>query len=772
MRTSQKTRAQMPTQQETLRHDRQRLLTLQSISSRISAISELDELLDEMVKSLITTYGCTNALLFLMAEGEEKLRLAASRHPIASKVIRAHSTTRSEEIVSRVASTGVPLLVSDAHQNDSVTISDPEIRSNLVVPMSIGGRLVGVLCLESDQRDAFEEQDLQLVTVLANHLAAAIEVIRTVRESQANATALEQRAQDLMLVNRISTTLSSSLDAYEILNVTVQHLVELINMDYGGVLMLERDGQHGQVIAEHPTHPLADVRLLLPPLPAARPMLELGIPHPIEDAADHPLLQTIQKQVPSLTFRSLLLVSLVARREFIGILLLASFDQPRSFSDEEMEICQTVASQAAVAVANARLLQHVQQQRHALTRRSQELTEASSKLDAVLNNIADGLVVTDPTGSIILHNPVFRDMIGPSSTRSLYGHLLAELFPVAGLLSLVSQALETPGQVLVENLELADGRVLKVSATALRIPPPILEPEKEEQIAGVVTVLQDITHEVEVDRMKTGFISTVSHELRSPLTAILGFTHLIKRDFGQKVAPHLVADEQVSQTADRILANLSIIQEQGQRLTRLVNDVLDISRIEAGQIEWPMHDVDLVGVIQSAVAAASALAKGNTLPIHVHLPPDGLPLVQGHRDRLVQVITNLLSNSIKFTRQGHIEVSARHLQVTMGETPYPGTLPPGEWVIVSITDTGIGIPAEAIPHLFDKFTQVGDMLTDKPPGTGLGLAISKEIVEHHGGRIWVETEPGVGSTFSFILPAVFPNARGTAASVPKPQSRK
>jgi len=592
--------------------------------------------------------------------------------------------------------------------------------------------------------------------------------------NRANAMALEQQAHNLMLINRISTTLTSSLDAHEILHLTVQHLVEFSGIDYGSMLILEQDGQHVRIVAEHPTRQLGDLRLALPHLPSVQRALELGIPYTVEDATNHPLLDPVQKESPLLKFRSLLLVPLAARREMIGILLLASLDQPRAFSDEEMDICQMVASQAAVAVANARLLQDIQQQRHALTRKSQELTETSSKLDAILNNIADGLVVTDPTGRIILSNPAFREMAGLPPARSLHGRLLAESFPVAGLQPLAAQALKVPGQVFTDNLALPDGRVLKTSATALRIPPPILETERREKIAGVVNILRDITHEVEVDRMKTDFISAVSHELRSPLTAIMGFADLIQRDFRRWIVPHATSDEKTSQIADRILDNLAIIETQSQHLTQLINDVLDIAKIEAGRVEWLMDDTDLAEVIQSAVIATTALAKEKDLPIRVYLPADGLPPVWGHLDRLVQVMTNLLSNAIKFTEQGQIQISGCRLQVSRDGTIQPETLraepqnkalnlepetlSPGEWVMVSVADTGIGIPAEEIPRIFEKFTQVGDTLTEKPEGTGLGLSICKEIIEHHRGRIWVESEPGKGSTFSFALPAALSQA--------------
>ena len=488
----------------------------------------------------------------------------------------------------------------------------------------------------------------------------------------------------------------------------------------------------------------------------------------IGEPTDHPLLDRLQTANPSLKPCSSLLVPLVARGETIGILLLVSPDQHRRFSEEELNTFQTITGQAAVAVANARLLQEVQQHRHALTRKSQELAEASSKLDAILNNIADGLVVTDPTGRIILSNPAFRDMTGLPPIRPLQGRLLAESFHVAGLRRLASQALEAPGQVFTENLDLPDKRVLKVSTTALRIPPPILEPEKGEQVAGVVNVLRDITHEVEVDRMKTNFISAVSHELRSPLTAILGFADLIQRDFQRWITPRTVADEKANHVASRILENLSIIENQSKHLTQIINDVLDIAKIEAGQVEWPMYSTNLIEVVRRAVAATPPLAKEKGLPIHTHLPSDGLPPVWGHPDRLIQVTTNLLSNAIKFTKQGQVQVSARRLQVPRDRPDHPepanlqrAPLPPGEWIVVSVTDTGIGIPATEIPRIFEKFTQVGDTLTGKPEGTGLGLSICKGIIEHYSGHIWVESEQDTGSTFSFALPAILTQAEAT-----------
>jgi signal transduction histidine kinase len=769
--------AKVQAQQERLQREHRRLLDLQMISFHISAIFDLDRLLDELVESVRATFGYYNTLVFLLDREKEEFYLAASSRPPTPEAKEARFEIGADGLLGRVASAETPLLIPDVTKYDFRVTSDSQVRSAILTPMLVGGRLVGIFGVESDGVDVLEEHDLQLMTSLANQAAAAVEAARLLRESRANANALGQLALNLMFINRIATVLTSSLDADEILNMTVKQLVDVSGVDYGGALMLERDGQHGLVISEYPIHPFADTRLSFPCWP--QQALKLGIPQAFEDVANDPFLEPFEELISELGIRSLLLVPLVARREMIGVLLLAALRQHRAFSDEEMEICQTIASQAAVAVANARLLQDVHQHRRALTLKSQQLSEESSKLDAILNNVADGLVVTDPAGRIILSNPAFRDMAGLPQDHSLDDLLLAGTFPVASLQTLADQALKTPGRVLTQDLDLPDGRVLKTSATAVIIPPPVLGPARGEQIAGVVTVLRDITHEVEVDRMKTDFISAVSHELRSPITAVLGFASLIQRDIRRWISPHFDADadERVQQVVERILGNLIIIEEEGDRLTRLINSVLDIAKMEAVQVEWPMANTNLAGVIESAVAATAALAEEKQLPVRVSLPSDGWPVVWGHRDRLIQVMTNLLSNSLKFTEEGWIEVRGWGLEVQNGKlqaivpapADYEVTLPgiefsEGDWVVVTIADTGVGIPAEDLSRIFDRFTQAGDTLTEKPQGTGLGLAICKEIVEYHGGRIWVESERGEGSAFSFALPVAAPSVGGSGKS--------
>ncbi|MBD3561023.1 hybrid sensor histidine kinase/response regulator, partial [Planktothrix sp. FACHB-1355] len=250
-------------------------------------------------------------------------------------------------------------------------------------------------------------------------------------------------------------------------------------------------------------------------------------------------------------------------------------------------------------------------------------------------------------------------------------------------------------------------------------------------------VIRDITAQKEIDRMKTDFISTVSHELRTPLTSVLGFTKIIKKKLEEGVFPLIQADDRKAQKMLRQVGeNINIIVSEGERLTSLINDVLDIAKMEAGKVEWQMQPVSIAEIIERAIAATSSLFLESGLKLHKDVP-DGLRQVLGDSDRLLQVLINLISNAVKFTETGSCTIKARQQD---------------NQIIVSIIDTGIGIAPFDKQKVFEKFQQVGDTLTDKPKGSGLGLPICKQIVEHHGGTIWVESQLGQGSNFSFSIP--------------------
>ncbi len=251
-------------------------------------------------------------------------------------------------------------------------------------------------------------------------------------------------------------------------------------------------------------------------------------------------------------------------------------------------------------------------------------------------------------------------------------------------------------------------------------------------------------HLRDLDRLKSGFLSSVSHELRTPLTSILGFAKLIRKDFAKHFQAAAEADPKLARKAVSMDRNLGVIIDEGQRLTRLINDVLDLAKIESGRVQWRDRLVvpaDIVEQAKSAVSGEFALKAGVELVAEV---APGLPMVTADPDRLVQVLVNLLNNASKFTTSGQVTVRA----ALDGESS-------GSTLLLSVADTGPGIPAAEREKIFDHFHQVtkDDTLKDKPQGTGLGLSICRQIIDHYGGRLWVESEEGKGSTFFFTLPS-------------------
>jgi len=242
----------------------------------------------------------------------------------------------------------------------------------------------------------------------------------------------------------------------------------------------------------------------------------------------------------------------------------------------------------------------------------------------------------------------------------------------------------------------------------------------------------------ELDEMKSAFLSSVSHELRTPLTSILGFSKLLHKEFARNFLPLAGDQKPLLKRGERIQENLSIISHEGERLTRLINDVLDLNKIESGRMGWRDERMSLGETIDLAVQAVSGMfAQNPEVDLSTDIDPT-LPYIIADPDRLQQVLINLLNNASKFTEQGDVVVRA---------------FPRFGQIRVEVADTGFGILPEDQAQIFEKFHQTRtDTMEDKPKGTGLGLTICREIIEHYGGRIWVESEHEQGSTFVFTLP--------------------
>ncbi|MGR3178474.1 MAG: response regulator [Candidatus Anammoxibacter sp.] len=241
----------------------------------------------------------------------------------------------------------------------------------------------------------------------------------------------------------------------------------------------------------------------------------------------------------------------------------------------------------------------------------------------------------------------------------------------------------------------------------------------------------------ELEEVKTNFVSTVSHELRTPLTSVLGFATTTLNYYENDIFPLVpMVDKKVKRRANRIKQNLSIVVSEAERLTRLINDVLDIAKMEAGKTEWDIREINIIEVCRQALATVSGYPKSDQVEVQFEAP-DNVRAIKSDMDRLVQVIVNFISNALKFTKQGNVTLSVEERE---------------EDVKVMVSDTGKGISKEGLGKVFEKFTQVEDEVEEgKPKGTGLGLPICKGIIENLGGIIWAESEVGRGSRFCFTV---------------------
>lgn len=345
------------------------------------------------------------------------------------------------------------------------------------------------------------------------------------------------------------------------------------------------------------------------------------------------------------------------------------------------------------------------------------LVVAQQTAEAAIDSLYDPVIVTDAEGLVTKLNPAAEEIFGTEAENR--GRHVGEIARDARLAGAVAEALRSRRPVANEGaasvLPLAvDGseRAFRLRTTPMR--------DGERRLLGAITLLEDITHLREIDRLKSEFIATASHELRTPLTSV-------------QMAVHLMLEGAVGELTDKQREVLEASREDCVRLEKLMRDLLDLSKIESGESRPQLSPVcarDLVGAAAEHLRP-QVLAKG--LELRVETPAD-LPAVSADRAQIERVIVNLVTNALRYTKHGEIKVSAERRDGS---------------VAVSVSDTGQGIPAEYLPHIFDKFVQVPGAATG---GAGLGLAISKSIVEAHGGQISVQSESGRGTTFTFTLP--------------------
>jgi two-component system NtrC family sensor kinase len=336
-----------------------------------------------------------------------------------------------------------------------------------------------------------------------------------------------------------------------------------------------------------------------------------------------------------------------------------------------------------------------------LQRRVDEL----QKFDTILEHIEDGVIILDEKFNVLLINAAVRRTFGIWQDDLVSGKPVTEVLPHPDLKALLDKGLDNP--LPHQEIVFDDGRVL--SAQYAPIPG-----------IGIAITMQDITYLKQVDRLKNEFVNTVSHDLRSPLTAILGYVDLLDR-----VGP---VNDQQREFIHRVQASV-------ENITALVNDLLDLGRIEAG-FDSQNELVPLEGILHFSLDTLDGLILEKRLNIHLDLPLD-IPAIRGNPIRLRQMLDNLIGNALKYTPEGG------NINVGMEKQE--------EQVIIRISDNGPGIPPADQPHIFEKFYRASNV-PKGVGGSGLGLAIVKSIVDSHQGRIWVESLLGQGTTFTVVLP--------------------
>ena len=639
------------------------------------------------------------------------------------------------------------------------------LRSFALVPLSIGQRTLGMLLVGRDIPYAYPEKLIRNLWTLCGQAAIAMENLRLLEETR-------RRAQELEAINEIGRTISSVLDPQALLRQIVDITKSRFGYHFVSIMLVE---DRRLVFEDGSTIGNSDRRLLPRSvvLEIDRPGIttdaaRTGQPVVVNNVLSDPRYITVPELAKS---RAELAVPIEVKGRVVGVLDVQS-DRTDAFTQADVLLMTSLASQAGVALENARLFAETEAEArhralisevlqvaattmdpHELLRRAAEAISrqlemptfvfrwepGAETLRLITAHNADGAEIPLPRPNVGMNRqqaaPVVEALFRSDVTilrdipRLAYGRMIgiahqwglmdAAFVPLVirgqplGLLALGRQ----PGHPAIDE---GETEFLRIVAANLSV--------AWENARLYQEAVETAERLKEMDRLKSQFLANMSHELRTPLNSIIGFSRVILKGIDGPIT------EQQRQ-------DLEAIFNSGQHLLGLINDILDISKIEAGKMELVFEPTDLQEIIRGVMSTAIALVKDKPIELQQSVPAN-LPTIIADSRRVRQVLLNLVSNAAKFTDQGFIRVEAKVER---------------DYVIISVSDSGIGIPPEKMPHIFEAFTQVDASPSRKHGGTGLGLTISKSFVELHGGRIWAESEPGKGSTFTFTLPIQGPH---------------
>ena len=641
-------------------------------------------------------------------------------------------------------------------------------RSYIVVPMLREGELVGAIVIYRQEVRPFTDRQIALVTNFAAQAVIAIENTRLLNELRES---LDRQTATSEVLSVIS---SSPGELQPVFQAMLENATRLCEAKFGA-LQLRENGAFRVAAMHNPPPAYAEARrqnpLIVPSAHNAlgRVIATKQLVH-ITDYTQElaykqrdPLAVSIVELAGA---RTLVIVPMLKEGELIGNLLLYR-QEVRPFTDKQIALVQNFAAQAVIAIENTRLLNELRQSLQQQTATADVLkviSRSAFDLQTVLDTLVQSAARLCDAESASIHRPqdnsypyVASYGLSPEYDEYMRRHPL-----VAGRGTVLGRAVTECKPIQVTDVEadpeytLKEGQKLAGFRTVVGIPllregVPIgvimltrntVRPFTDKQIELATTFadqaaiaienvrlfdeIQEKSRQLEVaSQHKSQFLANMSHELRTPMNAILGYTELM-------------ADGAYGEPSEKMLGILKRLEANGKHLLGLINDVLDLSKIEAGQLVLELSDYSVQDIVQTVRSTLEPLAADKKLAFKLELTPE-LPAGHGDGRRLTQVLINLVGNAIKFTDAGEVAIKA---EANNGAFH------------VSVRDTGPGISAADQAKLFQEFQQADNAITKKKGGTGLGLAISKRIIEMHGGKIWVESQVGQGSTFSFTLPVL------------------
>jgi PAS domain S-box-containing protein len=626
-------------------------------------------------------------------------------------------------------------------------------RAEVAIPLKVQDRIIGVFNAQSEKPESFNENEVLVLQALANQVAVAISNAQLFEHVSQLGQELEQRVQertealvktleDLTLerdrvetLYRITRELSASLDLDRVMGEALALINSAVSVSHGSILLV--DPGTGNLIYRAalgrskglprggiPTRYRQGVGL-------AGWVVETREPVIVPDVTQDPRwIPNEHKTTPER--KSAMAVPLMAD-DLLGVLLLFH-PEVDYFTTDHLKLVSTAATQVATAINNAELYRLITGQAERLGAMLRSLQAEGAKLEAIVEGIADGVLVLDANRQVILMNTAaartlgldasavegqhLREILGRAESsvdqtlaRQLYDKLVTGMEPFGSS----EWSHEGEPQSLDFRLE-ADQKIVVVNLSPVSL--------TSGQLPTLVAVLRDISREAEVERLKEEVISTVSRELRTPMTFIKGYAELL-------------VSERAGTLSEQQRHFIQVIKNNADRLTGLVNDILDISRIKTGRIKLQIEPLDLRQLINDVLDNFRGQMVEKSLELKLDLPAT-LPLVRGDESRVTQILENLTSNAWKFTPEGG-KVTIRAQVVDY-------------FVQVDVADTGIGIDPKSQPQIFDRFYRTEQAEVQAVDGGGLGLSIVKMFVELLGGQIWVNSALGRGSTFSFTLP--------------------